>query len=711
MQSLLMRNTTCNAYTVGKAEKRQSTYCLSSLQAPESEMLWWPSMQTLCKVVSRMCLSTQAASNKDKDDARQPQSYGLREGVATTTTPTIPATSNSISPSRAPRAQDSECSLGPAQLHLSAGSPSLEKTATASHAGVDISDSSNTLVGSVTEVEDARVWLSTCSNAGVAWVCETTASLAFADIAERFGRSLQPWTPTSPWPSLGAARAEPSEETAWEYVNAFFENCWEARLGLIHRPDFEAQLQAHFLDDSSSRNDYAEIALRNVVFAAGYRSILLKTAKIPFHAVRKEAWEGYFVNALSVLTGLLLSPSRLMVVQALALMACYVEGLGSPDIQRVLCHNAVHAALTQGLHLDQESDHRTSSSSDDRLKKTWVWWAVYALEKHFCLVSGRPSMIDDDMIRASIPSHVPSNSTIYLEANTLAARHAKICSRILRETMSTKAYRLSPHALLRVVNDIDRQLKSLLDDFPNDLQVGALAKLSEETHPMAHRIHTLYLYFAIHGSLLALHSHFFYPWLSARLCDRGSDAGLEAQLHSSSKTVTEAARKMLLAVRTVTTNAATPTWLAVTYPIYAHLSLFVHVLKYPTFPTASADLGLLDICAGHFGYIDFMTSSEISISLARESVGLAAKFVKAANKRHDKDQTSRFSHGCGNQSTNSQSKRSDNESPQNAHPRSVSAALGQGDFTTVDGDWNMLPFLDPLGTHDNTWESLLLQHP
>lgn len=103
---------------------------------------------------------------------------------------------------------------------------------------------------------------------------------------------------------------------------AFFENCWEARLGLIHRPDFEAQLQAHFVDGSqaSTRNDCADVALRNVVFAAGYRSILAKTAKVPFAIARRKAWQGYFQNALSVLTGLLLSPSRLIVVQALALM-------------------------------------------------------------------------------------------------------------------------------------------------------------------------------------------------------------------------------------------------------------------------------------------------------------------------------------------------------------------------------------------------------
>jgi hypothetical protein len=142
----------------------------------------------------------------------------LREGVAAITH-SISATSKSISPSRAPRAQDGDSSLGPAQSHLSPRGPSLEKAVTTSTAGVDITYRSTTPAGSMARMGDTGVWLSVCSNAGIAWVCETTASLTFADIAERFGRSVEPWAPTSAWPGLGATRAEPSEETAWEYVN------------------------------------------------------------------------------------------------------------------------------------------------------------------------------------------------------------------------------------------------------------------------------------------------------------------------------------------------------------------------------------------------------------------------------------------------------------------------------------------------------------
>ena len=265
-----------------------------------------------------------------------------------------------------------------------------------------------------------------------------------------------------------------------------------------------------------------------------------------------------------------------------------------------------------------------------------------------------------------------------LSAVTLAIRHAKICSRILREVMSNKAQKSSPRELQKVVKDIDQQLRSLLDEFPSELRIGTLAKQSEETHPMSRRNHTLFLYFSIHGSLLAIHSHFFYPWLSARIADRQHpDASLDEQVIFSSNTVAEGARKILLAVRTVTTNVATPTWLAFTYPIYAHLSLFIYVLRYPTLPTVSADLGLLDICAGHFGYIDFMTSSQISVSLSRESVNLAAKVVKAARKRQDQDQTAKLNYAHDIQGAGAPNRLLEDRSPKDTRLRSVSGALNQ----------------------------------
>lgn len=141
-------------------------------------------------------------------------------------TQSVPGPSNFTSPSRASRSQGLESSLGPSQSRLLSAGAFSEKTATLSPAGISISDASTTPMGqrqpregSSVQLGDACVWLSACSNAGIAWVCETTASRTFAKMAERFGRGVEECVPTSSWPGLNTARDEPSEETAWEYVN------------------------------------------------------------------------------------------------------------------------------------------------------------------------------------------------------------------------------------------------------------------------------------------------------------------------------------------------------------------------------------------------------------------------------------------------------------------------------------------------------------
>ena len=56
--------------------------------------------------------------------------------------------------------------------------------------------------------------------------------------------------------------------------------------------------------------------------------------------------------------------------------------------------------------------------------------------------------------------------------------------------------------------------------------------------------------------------------------------------------------------------------------------MFVQILKSPTSASAASDLALLDVCAGHFGHVDFVTLSEISFPFAKESACLAYKVVK-----------------------------------------------------------------------------------
>ncbi len=99
---------------------------------------------------------------------------------------------------------------------------------------------------------------------------------------------------------------------------AFYQNCWEADIGIIDRTDFDTLMQAHDRNQAL-KNDPAWFALRNVIFASGYRSLLAKDSTVSFASAHAKAGS-YFENALSVLSKLLLTPASVMAVRALALM-------------------------------------------------------------------------------------------------------------------------------------------------------------------------------------------------------------------------------------------------------------------------------------------------------------------------------------------------------------------------------------------------------
>lgn len=275
----------------------------------------------------------------------------------------------------------------------------------------------------------------------------------------------------------------------------------------------------------------------------------------------------------------------------------------------------------------RQPDKAWGNSENETLKRNWLWWAIYAFEKHLALCSGRPSAIDDDSVSAQIPWVVPSGSNIDLQLLSLAAKHAKLQSQISRHLLSLKALSMSCQELIKSVNHYHDQLNQLLEDMPVSFRVSTLARPAYNDR---HLIHLLYIHFSVHGSLMAVHAHFFYPWLISRLTTNEYDGLLEAQIAASAVAVAEAARKIILALRMVNANITTPSWLTFYYPIYAVINLFISVVNNPSLPSATSDLGLLDVCAGHFGFMEFLTSSRVSISLPRDAANVASKIVRAA---------------------------------------------------------------------------------
>jgi hypothetical protein len=64
-----------------------------------------------------------------------------------------------------------------------------------------------------------------------------------------------------------------------------------------------------------------------------------------------------------------------------------------------------------------------------------------------------------------------------------------------------------------------------------------------------------------------------------------------------------------------------------------HINLFVSILIKPTSATAQSDVALLDIAAGHFGHLEFMTSNELSFPFTREVAAMARATVRMAKER------------------------------------------------------------------------------
>lgn len=68
------------------------------------------------------------------------------------------------------------------------------------------------------------------------------------------------------------------------------------------------------------------------------------------------------------------------------------------------------------------------------------------------------------------------------------------------------------------------------------------------------------------------------------------------------------------------------------YPMHAFINLFIYILRFPMLDSVSGDLALLDVSAGYFGQMDFVTGSELSFTFARDIAALARQAVGKARR-------------------------------------------------------------------------------
>ena len=63
------------------------------------------------------------------------------------------------------------------------------------------------------------------------------------------------------------------------------------------------------------------------------------------------------------------------------------------------------------------------------------------------------------------------------------------------------------------------------------------------------------------------------------------------------------------------------------------INLFVSILKSPASAISQSDVALMDVAAGHFAHMEFITSSELAFPFTREAADLARQTVKRARQR------------------------------------------------------------------------------
>lgn len=169
--------------------------------------------------------------------------------------------------------------------------------------------------------------------------------------------------------------------------------------------------------------------------------------------------------------------------------------------------------------------------------------------------------------------------------------------------------------------------------------------------PMSHNI---FFQFTYHGSLIAIHAPFAYPW-NRRGHHPEHDRVVMAQRLRSAEVVADSARSIIKATQRMQLSAASHLWyeklesprkyksnplfrLTFFYPLVGLINLFIYVIQNPRSPTAQSDIALMDVIVGHFGFLGYITGAEVTSAFPRKVVSVARGVVDRASSNASTNQ-------------------------------------------------------------------------
>ncbi|KAM3154891.1 hypothetical protein ABEW05_004608 [Botrytis cinerea] len=467
-------------------------------------------------------------------------------------------------------------------------------------------------------------YLSICSIPGITWVSEASGEPSFFETAKTLVLNVDSRLKMRRNPRHETID-EPDKDVAWEWCQAYFDHSFDASLGLVSKEHFEARLRRHFAQNDVVDDDPAWYALRNTVYASGCR---LSSSNTPYSymsgEIQGQAWR-YFEKALDVHTELLYGSTGLMAVQALTAMGFFAEGLGSPSLGYMLTSCATRLAQAKGLHRQPAQSWNLPLAEQQH--RIGLFWTLYIIEKHICYRSGRPSIIDDDDISCPFPNSQLANNTSHIDPFIYIVQHAQISSRIAKQLASGKSFRQTHTKTLEVIQELKKELQEWRDTLPQFLQPDAPTRRHGKRPDNINMYHVMYLRYAYYGSIMAIHSILTHPWNSS-LFGSGQSLALRNRISISSHAVVNAARAIILDTDAIHVDASTPICLALYFPLVSAINVFIYILKYPSLPTASSDVALLDICTGHFSRLE-LASPNTALPFVREIARLARSTVES----------------------------------------------------------------------------------
>lgn len=137
--------------------------------------------------------------------------------------------------------------------------------------------------------------------------------------------------------------------------------------------------------------------------------------------------------------------------------------------------------------------------------------------------------------------------------------HAQISARIGKKLLSVASLKQSPSTLIETVQDLSQQLERWRATLPPSLnfETSFSPPYFRSTRELNRH---LYLRLVYHGSQTAIHTIFFYPWISAICGVSPQNPEHEAQIAQSTHIVACAARSIIQATKTIRIDSASPQW-------------------------------------------------------------------------------------------------------------------------------------------------------